>query len=190
MEHEGQQDQQEALKLHRLLERRAAPPDSPWLASRIIEATAQSVSKRRVSSNTGIAELLAEIIPRPTYALASALLLGFLCGMIAAIQESLKASSLPKARQAELQVRLAAVREQSRITHRKAQASRDALLDILAAPVFDEAAYNAQIKNIHALHGQQLKLMSKTIKEMAREMSPPERTALADTLRCLSKKKR
>lgn len=111
-------------------------------------------------------------------------------GMIAAVQEALKASNLPKARQAELQARLAAVREQGRITHRKAQASRDALLDILAAPVFDEAAYNAQIKNIHALHGQQLKLMSKTIKEMAREMSPPERTALADTLRCLSKKKR
>jgi hypothetical protein len=81
MEHEGQQDQQqEALKLHRLLERRAAPPEAPWLASRIIEATAQSVPKRHVSSNSGIAELLAEIIPRPTYALASALLLGFLCG--------------------------------------------------------------------------------------------------------------
>jgi uncharacterized membrane protein len=111
-------------------------------------------------------------------------------GMIAAVQEVLKTSSLPKARQEELQVRLAAVRQQGRATHRKVQASRNALLDILAAPVFDEAAYDAQIKNIHALHGQQLKLMSKAIKEMAREMSPLERTALADTLRCLSRKRR
>jgi uncharacterized membrane protein len=111
-------------------------------------------------------------------------------GMIAAVQESLEASSLSKARQEELQARLAAVREQGRATRRKAHASRDALLNILVAPVFDKTAYDAQIENIHALHGQRLRLMSETIKEMAKEMSPPERAALADTLRCLSKKKR
>jgi hypothetical protein len=80
MKHEGEKDQEEVLKLHRLLERRAAPPEAPWLASRIIEATAQSVPKKCASYGSGIAELLAEIIPRPAYALASALLLGFLCG--------------------------------------------------------------------------------------------------------------
>jgi hypothetical protein len=80
MEHEGRKDQKEALKLHRLLERRAAPPKAPWLASRIIEAAAQSIPKKRGSSNSRIAALLAEILPRPAYALASALLLGFLCG--------------------------------------------------------------------------------------------------------------
>jgi hypothetical protein len=80
MKHEGQKDPQEALKLHRLLERRAAPPEAPWLVSHIIEATAQSIPRKCARSGSGITELLAEILPRPTYVLASALLLGFLYG--------------------------------------------------------------------------------------------------------------
>lgn len=46
MEHEEQEDQ-EALKLDRLLKQRAEPPESPKLVARIIGATMQSVPKNK-----------------------------------------------------------------------------------------------------------------------------------------------
>ncbi|BAW80974.1 hypothetical conserved protein [Candidatus Nitrosoglobus terrae] len=109
--------------------------------------------------------------------------------MITAIQESLKTSSLPKARQEALQMQLVKVRQEGKATHKEIRAAHKALLAILAAPVFDGQAYDIQIDHVHTLYSQQLNRVSKTIKETAEEMNPAERAALADALRHLSQKK-
>ena len=76
-------DNHDETRLNTLLERRQLTPASSDLAQRIIAASRQMQQPQAISFGIWISSLLnAYIFPKPTYALAILLMLGFLVGFI------------------------------------------------------------------------------------------------------------
>lgn len=62
------------------------------------------------------------------------------------------------------------------------QQTRDEILRIIVADPFDEAAYDRQINRINELRLERSKIMTKIIKDTARELSPDQRKMLVEVL--------
>lgn len=72
--------------------------------------------------------------------------------------------------------------EKSRDTARQIDETRREVLNILTAPQFDAAAYRKKSAELHEWHGKMKSQLTETVVELAAQLSPEERRALAGFL--------
>lgn len=75
------------------------------------------------------------------------------------------------------------VRLENRKAHKQIREAREQAMRILAAPVFDEAAYRAEVSRLQELRSQMKRRFADATIELARHFGPEDRKALAQHLR-------
>ncbi|MFO1462639.1 MAG: periplasmic heavy metal sensor [bacterium] len=75
-----------------------------------------------------------------------------------------------------------ALHEKNRDTAERIESTRREILQILTAPQFDAAAYRTKTAELHELHGKMKAQLTQTVLELAQQLSPEERKALAGFL--------
>lgn len=78
---------------------------------------------------------------------------------------------------------LEAVHLDNRDVRRRIGESRKRAMKILASPEFDEAAYRAELENLHRLRSLARQQLANATIELAKQFDPKERRALAEHLR-------
>jgi uncharacterized membrane protein len=71
----------------------------------------------------------------------------------------------------------------NRDIHRKIRGEREKTISILTAPVFDETAYQTQVKKVHELRGFMMQRLADATEDLANQFTQEERVALAEHLR-------
>ena len=92
------------------------------------------------------------------------------------------AQSMPESVQPQFRSMMEDLREKKKPMRDEIRASRDKMMEIMKAPEFDEAAYDAESKRIHELRSQMKQQMSIAMKEMMKTLSAEERTQMADAM--------
>ncbi len=90
---------------------------------------------------------------------------------------------LPKERQDHIRAVLRKAFKENRPLYDAMKQSREEALRILKAEPFDEDAYQHEVEKLHALRGKVMQHLADTVKELAKELTPKEREALAAILR-------
>lgn len=78
---------------------------------------------------------------------------------------------------------LRSLHEKNRKNHRAIQKKREEVVAILVASKFDPQAYQKASAELHELHGQMKDALTQTVMELAVQLNPEERKALAQFLR-------
>jgi uncharacterized membrane protein len=97
------------------------------------------------------------------------------------MEEALK--KVPEPTQSHFREKFAQMRASTEPFRRQIDEARAETLRLLAADVFDEAAYDRQVNKIETLRAEMFKSMGQNFKQTAKELSPEERRLLAEFLR-------
>jgi uncharacterized membrane protein len=90
---------------------------------------------------------------------------------------------LPESLHSRFREQMQAMRTDHREIRRQVRAAREEAIRILIAEPFDAGAYDRQVQLIHELSGQMHQRMAETVKQLAQQLTPQERAALAQMLR-------
>lgn len=96
-------------------------------------------------------------------------------------------SELPADKAALFRDTVEKVRSRNRGAYQQLRLARQAGMEILSAPEFDEASYRQQIEKIYDLRNLMKRRLADATIELARKFNQEERTALARHLRYLSR---
>jgi len=91
--------------------------------------------------------------------------------------------ALPEPLRTQLRGKMKRMREDSEPIRKEIQEAREETIRILVAEPFDGTAYDRQVNKIHELYGQRAKLMAEVVKEIAEDLPPEQRQALAEVLK-------
>jgi uncharacterized membrane protein len=97
------------------------------------------------------------------------------------------ASKLPDEKARLFFKTLEEVRLENREAHKQIREARERAMKILAAPVFDEAAYRAEVARLQELRSRMKRRFADATIELARHFGPEDRKALAQHLRRVQK---
>jgi len=92
-------------------------------------------------------------------------------------------AALPEPLRVRFRGKLDRMREGSEPIRDQIREAREEAIRILVAEPFDGTAYDRQVNKIHELYGQRAKLMAEIVKEVAEDLPPEQRQALAEVLK-------
>ncbi len=98
------------------------------------------------------------------------------------LNAALAGSTLTAEQQASMKEKLTAFRKENQEGWKKSDEPRKEILEILTAPTFDEAAYDAAMEKMMTMKRERRMKMNAAIKEMAKGMSQEERKVLTDVM--------
>lgn len=91
-------------------------------------------------------------------------------------------AALPEAKQKALKKEINHLRKGSRQDFKQLRHTRHQVMEILTAPQFDAAAYEAKMKELHEIQNRLQDQKIKVIKDLAENLNQQERQALAELM--------
>jgi uncharacterized membrane protein len=82
------------------------------------------------------------------------------------------------------------VRRENRGIRNQMKETREKIFSILIAPEFNETAYESEAKKLHELRGLMMQQLSNAMKELAKQFTQQERSALASYLKDTARSRR